>query len=229
MSEKIKEIFSEVPRTYELINHVLCLGLDIHWRGKLARYAASFAPRRCLDICSGTGETAVLLKKFSNGATVVAADFSLPMLSVAMKKPAAGGILFALTNAHSLPFPDGTFDIVTISFATRNLNTSRGALINYLREFLRVLKPGGRFINLETSQPRNAIIRWLFQRYVKTFVAPIGRLISGTGAGYKYLSNTIPRFYPAPELAQLIRNAGFSSVNVQSPFLGAAAIHTATK
>ncbi len=229
MSEKIKEIFSEVPRTYELVNHVLSLGLDIYWRKRLARHAASFTPRLCLDICSGTGETAVLLKRSCNGTTVVAADFSFPMLSVAMKKPTTGGILFTLANAHSLPFPDATFDIVTISFATRNLNTSRGALINYFREFLRVLKPGGSFINLETSQPKNAVIRWLFQRYVKTFVAPIGRLISGTGAGYKYLSNTIPRFYPAPELAQLFRDAGFSSVDVQSPFLGAAAIHTAIK
>jgi demethylmenaquinone methyltransferase/2-methoxy-6-polyprenyl-1,4-benzoquinol methylase len=153
----------------------------------------------------------------------------MPMMEKALQKPESRGVLFSLADAGQLPFEDATFDLVTISFATRNLNTSRAHLLQCFREFHRVLKPGGRFVNLETSQPENGIMRKLVHSYVFLLVRPIGKFISGSGAGYSYLSRTIPRFYPAPELKELLLGAGFSEVSYDHLLVGVAAIHRAVK
>ncbi len=122
-----------------------------------------------------------------------------------------------------------TFDLVTISFATRNININRDALVHCLGEFHRILKPGGRFINLETSQPSSLVMKKLFHKYVKLFVKPIGQFLSGSRAGYAYLSHTIPRFYSADEFADLIHQAGFEEVTFNRMLHGVAAIHKAVK
>ena len=185
---------------------------------------------RWLDVCSGTGETAVYLSRLAGEkTTVVAADFSISMLREATKKPEAAPIRFTLADASALPFRDETFDLVTISFATRNINISRNALIQYLREFHRVLKPEGRFVNVETSQPSSRLIRKLFHLYIRLVVKSLGWMLSGSKSAYTYLSQTIPRFYSADEFAQIIRQAGFSEVNFHSMTLGVAAIHKALK
>ncbi|MGD8535635.1 MAG: class I SAM-dependent methyltransferase, partial [Candidatus Aminicenantes bacterium] len=134
-----------------------------------------------------------------------------------------------LADAACLPFPDKTFDIVTISFATRNINPRKDVLIDHLKEFYRVLKPGGFFINLETSQPSVKMIKALFHLYIKLAVKPIGYFLSGSKAGYNYLSSTIPRFYPPEEFSSIIREAGFPQVTHRPLFFGVAAIHSAQK
>ncbi len=228
MNKGIQEIFNTVPKTYELINHVLTFGLDIAWRKRLARKAAGFGGSLWLDICSGTGETAGYLRRLApEGVEVVAADFCEPMLSEARKK--SDKIKFTIGDATKLPFPDNKFDLVTISFATRNLNISREMLTKTFAEFRRVLKPGGRFLNLETSQPDSKIIRKLFHTYIGLSVKPIGILISGSKSGYKYLSHTIPRFYDAATLAEVMKDAGFQTATFDRMMFGAAAIHTAVK
>jgi demethylmenaquinone methyltransferase/2-methoxy-6-polyprenyl-1,4-benzoquinol methylase len=116
-----------------------------------------------------------------------------------------------------------------MSFATRNVNLNREVLLRAFAELHRVLKPGGLFVNLETSQPDSAFIRKCFHLYVKLLVKPVGRLISGSNVAYAYLSRTIPRFYAAEELASIMREAGFSEVYFRRLLLGAAAIHEARK
>lgn len=226
----IQRIFSEVPQTYELVNHVLTFGLDSLWRRKAARIAAAGGGKLWLDVCSGTGEMAVCLSRLAGQNTkVIAADFSLPMLNKIREKPEGSKIFFTLADASSLPFPDCTFDLVTISLGTRNLNVRRETLIESFREFYRVLKPGGRFVNLETSQPPAGLMRKLFHLYVRLVVKNIGSLLSGSKAGYSYLSYTIPRFYRADELADIMRQAGFDEVSFNRVILGVAAIHEAVK
>lgn len=230
MNKGIQKIFSEVPKTYELVNHILTLGMDIICRRRAARAATSEGGTVWLDVCSGTGEMAVnLWKRRPEGTRVFAADFSYPMLSVAAGKREARGINFIIADVGRLPFGDSSFDLITISFATRNINTNREILIEYFREFHRVLKPGGRFINLETSQPRFGIIRALMHLYVKVAVKPIGMIISGSKAGYAYLSHSIPRFYPPAELAAILKQAGFSEVTYRRMFPGAIAMHRSVK
>jgi len=206
------------------------MGFDILWRKKAVNIAIRQGGTHWLDVCTGTGETVnYLARNSSSSINIYAADFSLPMLTEARKKPCGDRIQFALSDINLLPFPDNTFDLITISFATRNINTSRKSLENAFREFHRVLKPGGKFINLETSQPKNPVIRWLFHLFIKIFVKPVGSLISGSKSGYTYLSQTIPRFYHAEELATILESAGFKTVTFQRLLLGAAAIHQAFK
>jgi demethylmenaquinone methyltransferase/2-methoxy-6-polyprenyl-1,4-benzoquinol methylase len=230
MSKGVQRIFSQVPRTYELVNHLLTFGLDIFWRRRASRIAAKDGGERWLDVCSGTGETAAYLQKHAKGrASVITADFSLPMIRTAAKKHEAKQIAMTIADAKQLPYPDNTFDMVIISFATRNINKNGEGLLEFLREFRRVLRPGGRFINLETSQPQSRLIRWLFHLYIRMTVKPLGSFISGSKAGYAYLSYTVPRFYSADEFVLILRDAGFRRTGFERMTLGLAAIHWAMK
>ena len=230
MSKNIQKIYAEVSPTYELVNHVLTWGLDILWRRKAAKMAARAGGTKWLDVCSGTGEMAVSLSRSADKNTnIVVTDFSFPMIREAIEKPKARRLEFALADAKALPFCDGTFDLVTISFATRNINVTRDALMQSLREFYRILKPGGVFVNLETSQPPSRPIKRLFHLYVRFCVRPLGHILSGSRAGYAYLASTIPRFYGAEEYADIIRRAGFTKIEIHPMMFGVAAIHKAVK
>ena len=230
MNKGIQKIFSEVSHSYELVNHVLTFGLDILWRRKAAKTAAMGGGERWMDICTGTGEMAANLGRLAGKKTmVVAADASASMVHKATAKPEAHHIVFVIADASALPFCDETLDLITISFATRNLNTSRDYLLQCFREFHRILKPRGRFVNLETTQPTSGSVRRLFRLYVRLAVKPVGSIISGSTAGYAYLSHTIPLFHNAEELADIIRQAGFASVDFHRMPFGIAAIHEAVK
>jgi demethylmenaquinone methyltransferase/2-methoxy-6-polyprenyl-1,4-benzoquinol methylase len=230
MSRGVQRIFSQVPHTYETVNHVLTLGLDILWRRRAAKMAASHGGTRWLEVCSGTSELSIYLKRLAEEDTaVIAADFSLHMLRAATEKPETYELGLALADASRLPFPDESFDTVLISFATRNINLNRTKLIDTFREFWRVLRPGGLFINLETSQPKSRLVKWLFHLYVRVLVRPIGGLISGSRTGYGYLSHTVCHFYDADGLCKILDEAGFSKVNSYLMILGLAAIHAALK
>jgi demethylmenaquinone methyltransferase/2-methoxy-6-polyprenyl-1,4-benzoquinol methylase len=230
MSEGVQRLFPEVARNYELVNHAMTLGLDILWRRKAARVAANEGGGMWLDVCTGTGEMAVYLGRLAKRETaVMATDFSPPMIRKATKKRGVREIAFVLTDAKSLPFADNTFDLVTTSFATRNLNVNRRGLIESFREFHRILKPGGRYVSLETSQPPSWLVRKLFHLYVRLTVRPLGYAISRSRAAYAYLSHTLQYFYTADELADVMQEAGFAQVSFQRLTLGAAAIHKAIK
>lgn len=231
MTEKLREIFAGVAPTYERVNRVLTLGLDARWRRSAARLAARGGGTLWLDVCSGTGDMArEMRRRLPAGARVVALDFCAPMLGRAVARAAESGPFeFVLADVKALPFREGTFDAITMSFATRNINLSAAVLEGTFREFRRVLKPGGRFVNLETSQPPAGLVRFLFRLYVKAFVRPVGRRLSGSDPGYAYLSSTIPRFYGAEELSAILSRSGFSGVSFRRLFWGAAAVHVAVK
>lgn len=183
-----------------------------------------------MDVCSGTGDMVIDLKKVAPGGTkLIATDFSEPMIRVAKSKSSADGISFVLATASSLPFPNETFDLITLSFATRNLNIIEGNLSVCLGEFYRVLKKGGRFVNLETSQPRSKIIKMLGHLYVRSFIGPLGRLLSGSKNGYEYLSSSMASFYSPDELSEIITRSGFSQVSYIRKCFGMVAVHKGFK
>ena len=226
----LKNVFSEVPATYERVNHVLTLGLDRVWRRRAARIAAVDGGSQWVDMCTGTGEMAVYLSRLAPGGTrIQAVDFSPAMMAEARKKREAAHIEFVSADIHALPFSSGSVDLITMSFAARNINVNRESLVHGLTELHRVLKPGGRFVNLETSQPPSGLVRNCFHLYVKLFVKQVGSRLSGSKTGYSYLSRTIPRFYPAEVLVDILHQAGFGEVTFRRLMLGVAAIHQARK
>jgi demethylmenaquinone methyltransferase/2-methoxy-6-polyprenyl-1,4-benzoquinol methylase len=230
MRKGVQKIFSEVAETYELVNHIMTFGLDILWRRKAARQAARANGSLWLDVCSGTGDMALSLFRVADEKVkIISLDFCEPMMTRALKKKNVPNLFFVLADASRLPFPGQSLDLITISFATRNINSNREVLVKHLKEFHRVLKPGGRFVNLETSQPSSKIIRELFHIYIKLAVKPLGFLLSGSKIGYNYLAFTVPRFYSPEEFSSILRQAGFSRVSYRSLFLGVSAIHAAVK
>ncbi|UCE11497.1 MAG: ubiquinone/menaquinone biosynthesis methyltransferase [Candidatus Thorarchaeota archaeon] len=230
MAIGIQRIFVEASPNYESANRAMTFYLDILWRRIAAAEAASHGGAKWLDVCSGTGEMALYLHKFGGGKRNVAAlDFCLPMLDSAASKHDAKLVSFSLANATVLPFQDNSFDLVTIAFATRNINLSRKAITATFGEFHRVLKPGGMFLNLETSQPESKLLKRFFHFYVDNVARRFGQFISGSKRGYAYLSSTVRRFYTADELAQILKEAGFKEVGFRRLMLGVAAIHKALK
>ncbi len=237
MIKGIQEFYSQISGSYELLNSLLTLGLHFYWRKKAVKLAkkTSCHPACFLDICSGTGQTAAALSQClpaNSNTRIIAADFSSHMLKIAKNRTDKRGlnnISFALTDAGNLPFKDNLFDIITITFATRNLAAAPGHLLKSFREFYRVLKPGGWFLNLETSQPPVKFIKKLFHLYVKLTVVPIGWGISGSKGSYAYLSNSIRSFYSAKELAEILYEAGFETVTWKNLSFGVAALHKARK
>ena len=231
-SSFVQAVFSnaKVPSTYELANHILTLGLDILWRRRAARIAAKANPGQWADMCTGTGEMAIYLNSLAPERTTIhAIDFSAPMLARAAQKPHTENISFTTADVTNLPFPNDTFDLITMSFATRNINLSKEKLIRTFAEFHRVLKPNGIFVNLETSQPTFTPLRKCFHLYIKLFVEMIGTRISKAKTPYTYLANTIPRFYNADELTEILHKAGFANVTAKKLLFSIAAIHQARK
>ena len=230
MRKGVQKIYTEVAETYEPINHILTFGLDILWRNKTSREITRTDGQYWLDVCCGTGEMTRNLSQRADASTnIYSVDFSLPMLSRAKKKNYKQPVNFAIADVAHLPFPNEAFDLLTISFSIRNLNLNRDELLVHLKEFYRILKPGGQFLNLETSQPSSRLLRRFFHFYIKKIVRPVGSFLSGSKAGYGYLAYTVPRFYPPEELSLLLLEAGFSRAKHRSSFLRFAAIHLATK
>lgn len=230
MRKGVQKLYKEVASTYETVNHVATFGLDMRWRKKAVKSIAAPNGRLWLDVCCGTGEMSQnLAKQAKNDTRIYSVDFSYAMISYAKEKQYDRKVFFALADVGFLPFSDETFDLITISFSTRNLNLTRHEMQNHLAEIFRVLKPQGQFLNLETSQPSVRPLRKAFHFYVRKIVEPLGSLISGSRSGYRYLAYTVPKFYNRDEFTALLRQTGFSKVQSQSLLFGIAAIHSAIK
>ena len=227
-------MFTAVPHHYDLINHVITLGLDKRWRWKAARECLTSQPERVLDLCCGTGDLAInLAQQAENNVALTGIDYSRPMLEIATKKTGllAGDrkISFIYGDAANLPFPDRYFDCVGISFAFRNLTYKNPLARHHLAEVLRVLGAGGRFVIAETSQPKSKLIRKLYHLYLRWFAFRAGYLLSGNRQAYHYLAESAARFSTPEEVGEMLITAGFRQVSFHPFFLGAAGIHVAVK
>lgn len=233
------DLFAAVPPTYDLLNRVVSLGMDRAWKRTAARACLEGRPRRILDLCSGTGDLALeILRLAAPGVEVTAFDFSRPMLERAARK--AGGaarrasragadLHLVLGDAGAMPFSDGAFDCAGISFGFRNLTWRNPRSERHLAEVARVLAPGGRFVVVETSQPRSSLVRALFRAYLRGFVGPVGSLVSRNGAAYRYLAESIARFYDGSEVERLLLGSGFREVRRRGFACGAVALHVAVR
>lgn len=228
-----QKIFTEVPPKYDFLNRVLTLNLDEDWRRKTAHEVMKNNPKRVLDLCCGTADLTMHLASNANKETeIYGLDFSHTMLERAKEKVAVFGenrINLTQGDAGNMPFESNYFDAIGISFGFRNLTFENPDAQLHLQEIIRVLKPGGRFVIVETSQPSNRIIRFFYHIYHNVITAPVGGLISGNRPAYNYLAYSANHYYSLPQLAQLLKNAGFRKTNGIPLMLGAAAIMIAEK
>lgn len=223
----VQQMFSDIAPRYDLLNHVLSLNIDRRWRRRaLSLLGWTERPRgRYLDLCAGTLDVgAMLTRQKGFGGRVVGADFAVPMLRHGIGKAPADRLAPVGADALQLPFADGSFDGAVVAFGIRNV----ADLDACLREVRRVLTPGARFVILEFSTPRIALVRVAYQFYFHRILPLIGRLVSGHGSAYTYLPLSVAQFPTETALADRMRAAGYHAVQWERLSLGIAAIHTGT-
>jgi demethylmenaquinone methyltransferase/2-methoxy-6-polyprenyl-1,4-benzoquinol methylase len=230
----LQRMFMAVPPRYDLINRIFTLGMDSKWRYKATLKCLSCRPRMFLDICCGTGDLSVNVARMaSQEVCILGIDYSHPMLEKAVEKSreVSARVNFNLIQGDSsvLPLNDESIDCAGISFAFRNMTYKNPLRQKHLAEVFRVLRKGGRYIIVESSQPESKFIRIFFRLYVRTFVFWVGYLISGNKGAYKYLTESTANFYTPLQVRDMLMNAGFSEVEYQPLFFGAAGIHVACK
>jgi demethylmenaquinone methyltransferase/2-methoxy-6-polyprenyl-1,4-benzoquinol methylase len=225
----VDEVFHAVARRYDVMNDLMSGGLHRLWKdafvSKLAPPHAGPRPFAVLDVAGGTGDIAFRVMERSRGhAAVTVCDINPSMLGVGREraeKRGLGTIDFVAGNAEALPFPDASFDAVTIAFGIRNVPRIGVAL----KEARRVLRPGGRFMSLEFSAVAVPLLDKAYDLYSFNVIPLIGAVVAGDGAPYKYLVESIRRFPNQETFAGMIRDAGFSRVAYQNLTGGVAAMH----
>jgi demethylmenaquinone methyltransferase/2-methoxy-6-polyprenyl-1,4-benzoquinol methylase len=227
-SRQVREMFTQIAPRYDLLNHLLSMQLDRVWRARVARRLRPILYRSdavVLDLCCGTGDLAFSLAR-SARAHIIGADFSHAMLVRARAKslPAASATVpFFEADALRLPFADGSLDLVTTAFGFRNLANYESGL----REFARVLKPGGTLAILEFTEPPDGLMGNLYRWYCRKLLPRIGGLISGNAAAYEYLPRSVSRFFRPPELATLMTEVGYATLKWEAWTFGSVALHIA--
>jgi demethylmenaquinone methyltransferase / 2-methoxy-6-polyprenyl-1,4-benzoquinol methylase len=216
---EVASMFDAVARRYDLTNTVLSLGQDRSWR-RATRDALGIEPGdRVLDLAAGTAVSTVELAK--SGAWCVACDFSVGMLAAGAQRP----VPKVAGDATKLPFDDGVFDAVTISFGLRNVvDTLAG-----LREMARVTRPGGRLVVCEFSTPTFPLFSFVYKEYLMRALPAMARVVSSDPESYEYLAESIRAWPDQAALARLIGEAGWSQVRWRNLSAGIVALHAATK
>lgn len=226
--EYVQRIFSQIAPRYDLLNHLLSFNIDKAWRRKaIAALGWERAPAGTyVDLCAGTLDVSAQLMR-ANGfrGTIIGADFAEPMLRAGVAKSPASVVSPVVADALDLPLPDDRAAGAIVAFGIRNVaNLDRG-----LREVHRVLEPGAKFVILEFTTPRSALVRAGYHAYFHNVLPFIGGLISGHGSAYRYLPKSVANFPIEEELAVRLRAAGFADVHWRTLTLGVAAIHVGTK
>lgn len=214
----VADMFDGVARRYDLTNAVLAMGQDRRWRVHTTRSLDLKPGERVLDLAAGTGTSTADLA--STGAWCVAADFSLGMLRLAQQR----GLPLVAADGLRLPFADGVFDAVTVSFGLRNMADASLAL----RELARVTRSGGRLVLCEFSRPAFAPLRWGYSVYLKLLPA-IARKVSSNASAYEYLAESIAAWPDQRALAELIANSGWEDIAWRNLTGGVVALHRAFK
>src|SRR5579872_7235506 len=207
----VRTMFSNIAGRYDFLNHFLSLGLDHRWRKKAAsivksRLSGTHEPQ-ILDIACGTGDLAFELLRQIPDAKITGIDLAMPMLELFQKKinERKARITISEGDVEALTFADNSFDAVTIGFGTRNFPKLDVAF----KEIARVLKPGGIFVNLELSKPRNIPMKQLYGFYSHGIMPLIGKLFSRNHEAYIYLPDSIDRFPEREEIMEMLGDAGF--------------------
>ncbi|NLR10129.1 MULTISPECIES: demethylmenaquinone methyltransferase [Lactobacillaceae] len=222
----VQHLFDQIAPQYDQMNSVISLGTHHIWRQRVMTAMAVRPGNFALDLCCGTGDwTLALAQAVGPAGRVVGLDFSPVMIREARCKVRAANLADRITlregDAMRLPYPDNSFNVVTIGFGLRNVPDAN----QVLREMARVVKPGGQVVCLETSQPTNPVIHAGWQVYFGHVVPLMGRLVAHHYQAYNYLQQSTHRFVSAEQLAEMFTAAGLTRVHYHLFNLGAAAVH----
>ena len=226
--EQVTKMFDTISKEYDSLNRVISFGIDVKWRKKVVNIVAKQQPRIILDIATGTGDLAISLVK--TGATkIIGLDISEGMLDVGRqkiaKKKLENTIDMVIGDSENLSFNDNTFDAITVAFGIRNFeNLEKG-----LSEILRVLKPAGIFVILETSVPTKTPFKQGYKFHTKTILPIIGKLFSKDKVAYSYLSESASVFPYGETLNNILHKIGFINAEALPQTFGVATIYKAFK
>jgi demethylmenaquinone methyltransferase/2-methoxy-6-polyprenyl-1,4-benzoquinol methylase len=226
--EQVAQMFDTISGNYDGLNRVISFGIDIKWRKKVLQLVSDKNPKTVLDIATGTGDLAILMTATS-AEKIIGLDISAGMLDVGRKKIEAkklsDKIEMILADSENMPFEDNTFDAITVAFGVRNFET----LEKGLSEILRVLKPNGIFVILETSVPEKTPYKQGYTFYSKNILPLIGKLFSKDNSAYQYLSESASVFPYGEALNNILKKIGFIDVVSMPQTFGVATIYSATK
>ena len=222
----VNSVFTDVHKKYDLMNDIMSLGVHRAWKEKFIDWMGPQPETKLIDVASGTGDIAKLFFDVTkNSGEITCVEPNVLMLSEGKKKlKKYKNIKWINAPAEKIPIEDNTFDYYSISYGIRNVSD----INSVLKEALRVLKPGGRFMCLEFSKIDNELLNYLYKQYSKT-IPLIGKLIVGSDKPYKYLIESIEKFYNQEQLAKLILDNGFSNVEFRNVSNGISAIHSGWK
>lgn len=237
-SRYVREMFGRIAPRYDLLNHVLSMQLDRLWRRRVTRRLRDVLDRPdalVLDLCCGTGDLALALAR-AGKARVIGADFVHGMLVRAQEKLSsalgndarsgpAGRWAIVEADALCLPFADSSFDLLTAAFGFRNLANYESGL----REFLRVLKPGGTLAILDFTEPRSRLFGGLYRWYFRRILPRLGGFISGDASAYTYLPASVSKYLQPEDLSALLEQSGYTAVRHEVWTGGTVALHIARR
>jgi demethylmenaquinone methyltransferase/2-methoxy-6-polyprenyl-1,4-benzoquinol methylase len=230
-SDRIRAMFGQIARRYDLLNHLLSLGIDRRWRRRTVKLAAADGSAPVLDVCTGTGDLALAYWRAGRGRVrVVGADFCRPMLAIGREKALRAGAQAQLqlveADAVRLPFPGDTFQVVCVAFGLRNVSdTDRG-----LAEMVRVCRPGGRVAVLEFSMPRAPWLRAIYRWYFHRLLPRIGQTVAKNRLeAYNYLPASVGEFPQAEALCRRMEAAGLAGVECHPLTFGVASLYVGVK
>lgn len=221
----MRRMFDRIAPRYDLFNDLLSAGVHRGWRERAVDALAPRAGQRYLDLCAGTLDLAAAIRRRTPSASVVGADFSLPMLAHGATKLGPDGPIAVAGDALRLPFPDRTFAGCTIAFGLRNLADFSGGLA----EMRRVLETGGRLVVLEFTTPPGPLFRKAYHVYFHHVLPVAGGMIAGDRSAARYLPESVAEFPDGASLAALVRDAGFADVRYGYLTRGIAALHTGVR
>ncbi len=226
--EQVTKMFDTISGNYDGLNRVISFGIDIKWRKKVVEIIAKTNPEKVLDIATGTADLAINLVK-TNASTIIGLDISPGMLAVGKQKVARLNleekITLVLGDGEKLPFENNQFDAITVAFGVRNFeNLEQG-----LSEILRVLKPGGIFVVLETSVPTKTPFKQGYHFYTSKIMPLIGKIFSKDDSAYKYLSDSAHVFPYGEKFNNILQKIGFIDIENHPQTFGVASIYIAKK
>lgn len=217
----VRRLFARISHDYDFMNRLMTFGMDMSWRRFLLSRAELPEGARLLDVGTGTGDIAIEALRSRPDVSVTGVDFTAEMMDVGRRREGSGKIDWCMADGMSLPFNDAIFDAVVSGFLVRNVSDVEAVI----REQVRVVKPGGRVVCLDTSPVQKSILKPFIKFYLQRVIPFIGFVLTGKGDAYRYLTTSTMNFKKPEVLADIMRDAGLEDVTFKRLMFGNIAVH----